>query len=392
MKKILSLILTLTALLGCCASAMENETVECYAFDPSAVTKLGFETLKMLSDGTENQIISPASLAFALAMAAEGAQGETKQEILCALGASAASDVGGLQGVLEEVGQKVANAAFIAGALELRDEYGRALHESFDAELFENDGDTVEKLNAWVAEKTDGMIEKMIDGELSEDVRLILVNAIAMDARWAAPFAKEATCEDIFHTSDGEVTVDFMHQRGYREYGERDGVQLLKLRYRNELENGRSDLCMLIALPEEGGVPAVLDGLCAEGLGYFTFDEEYREVILSMPKVDLSVSNTLSDALKAQGIEKAFSDDADFSGMTDGDRLLIDSVVQNTRLIMDEEGTKAAAATMVVMADMAMPTCEPVEFNMNRPFVLVIADEASGNVCFAGAIANPASN
>ena len=118
-----------------------------------------------------------------------------------------------------------------------------------------------------------------------------------------------------------------------------------------------------------------------------------RKSKLAMPKVDVSTDNTLTDALKALGVEKAFGSEADFSGISEDVPLVIDSIIQKTRLIMDEEGTKAAAATGIPMAAMAAPIPEKIEeFNMDRPFVIVIADEVTGAACFAGVVANPAGN
>jgi len=383
MKKIVSLLLVMF-MLASTACAEEGETVV-----PG--NRLGFEALRVLNDGTQNRVFSPVSLAYALAMAAQGAEGETKQEIIDVLDGDPA-DVAAMTEVLAEAGQKLANAGFVAGDITFEEAYVDALREQFGAEWFA-DGKNVEKqINKWVKKHTDGLVEKMVEGELPEEAQLVLLNAIAMDAKWARPFSAEATSEDVFHTADGDVTVDFMHKRGWMEYGERDGVQLLKLHYLNEAEDALSGLSMLIALPEVGGVSDVLNGLCAEGINYFAFGEEDCEVILSMPKMDISADNSLNDVLKALGVENAFSDEADFSGMTKDEPLRIGGVKQKARLIVDEEGTKAAAATMVVMATSAMRPSEPVEFNMNRPFVVVIADEVSGAVCFAGIIVNPAAN
>jgi len=173
----------------------------------------------------------------------------------------------------------------------------------------------------------------------------------------------------------------------YADCGERENVQMLRLRYRD------CGLSMLIALPEVGGVDAVLDGLCAEGLGYFIFREEAAKVKLSMPKTDIDVTNPLTETLQALGVARAFSDGADFSGITEDAPLKIGSVIQKARLILDEDGTRAAAATVMAMATGAMPQPEEiVEFRMDRPFVFVIADELSGVVCFAGVVASPDGN
>lgn len=363
----------------------------CVSFACAEMPKqhFGFEVLREVYTG-ENQVISPVSLAYALGMAAQGAEGETKQEILDLLGVDDVYDLAELQKVLEEKGLEQANAAFLAGDMVPREEYVKALEKMFGAEWFENKGNTVAKINTWVKKHTDGMIEKMVE-ELPAQTALVLVNAIAMEAKWMVEFDPNATWEDVFHAPDGDVTVPFMHNTFHADVGERDGVQMLRLQYRND-DYEPTGLTMLIALPEEGGVEAVLDGLCAEGLEYFVFREEQVKVELSMPKVDIAADNDLGDILKKLGVESAFSDRADFSGISD-EALRIGSVLQKARLMMDEEGTKAAAATAVIMVDMAMPIPEEiVEFNMNRPFVLAIADEESGAVSFAGVVANPTSN
>ena len=376
MKKLMSILLAVML----CASFACAETQERH---------FGFEVLREVYAG-ENQVISPASLACALGMAAQGAAGETKQEILDFLGVKDVSDLVQMQNTLAETGLKQANAAFFAEEMVPREEYVTALEEMFGAEWFGDEGDVVGKINAWVKEHTDGLIEKLVES-LPEATVLTLVNAIAMDAKWMVEFDPNATWEDVFHTPEGDVTVPFMHKTFRADAGERDGVQMLRLQYRND-DYEPTGLTMLIALPEEGGVEAVLDGLCAEGLEYFTFREERVKVELSMPKVDISAENGLADALKALGVETAFSDLADFSGIAE-ESLRIGSVLQKARLMMDEEGTKAAAATAVMMETMAMPVPEEiVEFNMNRSFVLAIADEKSGAVCFAGVVANPTAN
>lgn len=383
MKKLMSIFLSILMLLTLAASAeTEGETVVCTSEASAAGVGLGFEALRMLYDGENNQIVSPVSLAYALAMAAQGAEGKTRQELLDALGAERPEDVAALTESLKEAGLRLANAAFLVNGLVPEEDYVNALREQFGAEWFQ-DG-TADDVNRWVAEQTEGLIDKILDGEFSEDVRLALVNAVAMDAKWSAPFAKENTSDDVFHTPEGDVTVSFMHDERWAEYGERDGVQLLRLSYRD------SGLTLLIALPEEGGVDAMLDALCEEGLEYFRFDEEQTRVRLSMPKLDISAGGELNETLKALGVETAFGGEADFSGISAEEALRLSSVMQKARLVFDEDGTKAAAGTLVVAVGMsAINPMDIVDFDMNRPFAAIIADENSGAVCFAGIVANP---
>ncbi|MBP3409459.1 MAG: serpin family protein, partial [Clostridia bacterium] len=115
------------------------------------------------------------------------------------------------------------------------------------------------------------------------------------------------------------------------------------------------------------------------------------EVILSLPKMDVSDDNTLADALKLLGVETAFADNADFTGISDTP-LCVDEILQKVRVQVDEQGTKAAAATALMVKEMsAMCPEEPVEMNVNRPFAFVISDGSTGSVCFIGAIENPSA-
>lgn len=375
MKKCLCALLALTLFLLPLAGA---ETTS------AAGSQLGFELLRELNNGSDNRVLSPVSLAYALAMAAEGAEGDTRAELLEALAAEDPSAAGELTDALEAAGLKVANAAFATGNVAISEDYIKALAGAFGAEWFEAGDGLAGRINQWVSEHTDGLIDKMLDDESSDDTALALVNALAMDADWLSPFAPDVTVDGAFHAPDGDVTVPFMHQTLSTRYDERDGVQLLRLGYAD------SDLELLIALPsEDGSVSDVLDGLCEEGLAYFQFGEEGVEVSLSMPKTDISDANSLVDALKALGIEAPFGDSADFSGISEEGGLYISQILQKARLIFDEDGTQAAASTVVSVATSAYNPDLPVEFNMNRPFVAVIADAATGAVCFAAVVNNP---
>ena len=377
MKKILSILLCL-ALLGCAALA---EPVAAESA-PAVGEKLGFELLKALYAEGGNVLLSPASLTLALGMAAEGAEGETLTAILTALGAEDASELGDV--VPEEI--KSANAAFVAQGLPLKGAYIDRLNEAYGAEWFDLDAEVVEVVNAWVAEHTDGLIEKLLTEAPDPQTGLILINAIAMDAKWEKPFKDYNTIEDDFHAPQGDVSVEMMYQREFFDYVERDGLQIVRLPYAG------GALEMWIALPGEGvsiGLDGLLDALAEQGMDYLKDGAEEREVDLFLPKFDLTTENSLSDALKVLGVELPFDENADFSGISEVP-LRIDEILQKVRVQLDEEGTKAAAATAAIVACMALiPEEEPVEVRADRPFAFVIADAETESVCFAGVVENP---
>ena len=375
MKKVISLLLICAMLLTAGAALAE-----------APGNQLGFDVLRALTDGTKNQVLSPISLAYALGMALEGADGATEDEIEKALGTDDLDDWIEKNGPkLTAAGLKLANAAFITGEIRPDADYIEDLKKDFGAEWFEMSDDMADKINQWTKEHTDGLIEKLIDGELDPLSQLVLVNAVAMDAKWSSPFEADSTTDGTFHAPDGDVTVPMMHQTLFADYAETDEALILRLTYSD------SGLSMLLALPKDGqSVANVLDALSAKGLSYFSFPEEMTNISLTMPKVDLSAKNTLNDALQALGIRTAFSDSADFSDITKSMSLQIAEVMQKARLVVDEDGTKAAAATEVEIR--AMAALQEVDFTLDRPFVAVIAEEETGTVCFASVIANPAEN
>ena len=376
MKRVLCLIL-IGMLLISMALAEESEA----RVTPG--NHLGFSLLAELTDGSENQIVSPVSLAYALAMAAQGAEGETRDQLLAALDMTDAADLAEWNASLPEAGLKLANAAFLTGLIQPEADYIAALEAAFGAEWFDAGGDVAERVNAWVAEHTDGLIERIIDGGLGPDAALVLVNAIAMDAKWQNAFHAWDTEEAVFHAPDGDVTVPMMRDDGrFLNYGERDGVQMTRLDYAD------SSLALYLALPELGGMDALLDALRDEGMDYFRFEEDQPCVNLGLPKLDISADNVMKDALAALGVEAAFTWDADFSGISRETGLRIGEVLQKARLVFDEEGTRAAAATAAIMEPMGLMLPQR-EMIFDRPFVAVIADQESGAVCFAAAVVDP---
>lgn len=393
MKKLLSILMILALLTGmaCAENTLFDrltpaaDSVE--AQNPfSAGELLGFELLNRLYQSGENCVLSPSSLAIALGMAQEGAQGETLEQLLAVIGATDFDP-----SALASAGVVSANAVFTAEDMPLKQTFIDTLNAKYAAEWFAIDDQLVEKVNAWAQENTDGLIDPLLSQTPAADTGMLLINAIAMDADWVNPFAESGTVEEAFHTPSGDVNLQMMHQTDLFKYVEKDGVQIISLPYAN------SNLEMWIALPAEEGVEGMqmvelLETLAREGSLYLESDANETKVELSMPKLDIASSVTLKEALTSLGLTVPFSGEADFSGMSDTP-LCMDEVMQKVRVQVDEAGTKAAASTVIVMPMMAAPgmQAEAKIMNVNRPFVLAVTDSVSGAVCFAGVVENPAS-
>ena len=410
MKRWISILLTFVLLTGICAACAQEE--------PVPGNRLGLDILAMMTDGTKNAFVSPVSLAYALSMAAYGAQGASSEEILLALDASDASFVSTWNEPLTESGLKIANAAFVQDGFPIKEAYTEGIGSLCGARLFPLDA--AETVNAWVTEHTDGLIPKLLEEGAAPEADLLLVNAIAMDARWYKPFDRYYTSEDVFHAPQGDVRVDFMRNTLETDYAEAEGAQAVKLYYQ---EGG---LYMMLILPEEGGLGDLLCLLAEQGPGLFTFEERSAESIidgiiekeksynpdmdveaareeisyyirgsepwkvsLRLPKLDISTSASLKGPLMELGVGAPFSDEADFSGISDSS-LLVTDVIQKVRVQVDEEGTRAAAISAIVLNCTAVQyEQEPVSMVLDRPFILLIADEVTGAICFAGVVADP---
>lgn len=353
MKKIIAMLACITMLTSC-----------------AAAEDVSFALLKQLYIPGGNTVFSPVSLHAALGMAAEGANGVTRDELIALISEASSEEL------------KSANAVFLAPDVALKDAYRAAIDQKYAAESFAIDADIVKNVNAWAEEKTDGMIQNLMQNP-PENSGLILINAVAMEKDWEKPFKEENTCEEDFYALSGILPVQMMHQTEHFLYCEKDGAQIICLPYKN------SNLEMWIVLPAEGGMEAFLETLDAEGLDYFTDDAGMKEVILSLPKMDVTGENKLVAPLKAMGVNAAFGENADFSGISDT-AMFIGDVFQKARISMNEKSTKAAAATMVIMVKGMMRQEEPpVEMRVNRPFFFAVRDSETGAVCFCGAIENP---
>jgi len=358
------------------------------------------------AEGDENFFYSPYSISLALAMTYAGARGETEQQMTDALHYTLPQDrlhpvFNGLDQALVSRGEgaegkddegfrlNIANAiwgqedyTFLEAFLDtLARNYGAGMRVLDFASAAEEARVTI---NEWVSERTEGRIEELIPrGVIGPATRLVLTNAIYFNAAWAHPFQEGQTSEGVFHLLDGgEVTVPMMQQIASFGYAEGEGYEAVELPYDG------NELSMVIMLPEAGGFADFEGALDAERIASVVEGLERREVALTMPRFEFDSGFSLNEALKAMGMEDAFSEAADFSGMTGTRDLFISSVIHKAFVSVDEEGTEAAVATAVVMAEKAMPV-EPVEFAVDRPFVFLIRDIETGAVLFVGRVVDP---
>jgi serpin B len=242
-------------------------------------------------------------------------------------------------------------------------------------------------INDWVENQTEGRIKDLIPpGVVNAATRLVLTNAIYFNAAWQHPFESHLTEDGPFYLLDGsELSVPLMLQSESFGYAEGEGYQAVELPY-----DGRQ-LSMVILLPERGRFGAFEESLSAESMSAVLEALEYQRVTLTLPKFEYESEFGLGQTLAEMGMDAAFSGEADFSGMTGTRDLFISEVIHKAFVGVDEEGTEAAAATAVVMAETAMQAEEPMVVTVDRPFLFFIRDIETGVILFLGRVVDPSS-
>lgn len=363
---------------------------------------------RFLKDETGgNLFYSPYSISLALAMTYAGARDGTEQEMAETLHFTLPQDrlhpaFNRLDLELAQRGQgakgkdeggfrlHIANAIWGQQDTRFLDEFLDILAENYGAGLrlldFKRDPEAARvTINDWISEQTEGKIEDLIPpGAIDALTRLVLTNAIYFNAAWAEPFEKDATADGPFYLLDGsQVTVPMMRQQTSFRYAEGEGYQAVELPYDGY------ELSMVILLPDAKAFQAFEAGLDAERLNAILQDLQRREVRLTMPRFEMTSDFSLAQALSALGMPTAFSDQADFSGMTGQRDLFLGDVIHKAFVSVDEEGTEAAAATAVIMEAMAAMPERPVEVTVDHPFIFLIRDIQTDSILFLGRVTDP---
>jgi serpin B len=346
-----------------------------------------------------NLFFSPYNISTALAMTYAGARGDTAAEMKKTLSFTLPDDklhpaFGTLQAAYNAKGKRyelrVANRLWGDKSTAFVDDYVKLTREVYGAPLESLDftkGEEARKaINAWVEEQTSGKIKDLIK-KLGADTKLVLTSAIYFKGNWASQFKKENTKEEPFQPTASKkaakaITVPMMHQTLKAKYAAADGVQALELPYVGD------ELAMVILLPDAiDGLAELEKKLTPENLEKWLSALSEEEVAVALPKFTMTYKANLAELLGKMGMPKAFTGDADFSGMTKGEKLWISAVIHQAFVDVNEEGTEAAAATAVTMVKgMAAP---PKAFTADHPFVFLIRDVKTGGVLFLGRVANP---
>jgi serpin B len=366
----------------------------------SANTTFAFDLLaELLGDGpSENVFISPSSVAIALAMAYNGALGETRQAMAetLALGEMTLEEVNqanadllaSLKQAEPAVELAIANSLWARQGIPFVPEFLAANDEVYHAKVTELDFDdpgAVRTINAWVKDQTRGKIAEIIRAPISDLTILFLINATYFKGRWADEFDPDRTRDAPFTLLDGaDKTVPMMSRDGEYPYYRGEGFQAISLPYIDKR------VSMYVFLPDEdSSLAAFCAQLTAEKWDGWLQQFGEAEGYIALPRFESEYEAVLNDALSALGMEIAFDQGrADFHAMRQTTSpIWINEVRHKTFVEVNEEGTEAAAVTSVEMAEDEGEGGFYIV--VNRPFCCAIRDNESGTVLFMGAIVDP---
>lgn len=416
MKKCISLILLLSVLMSLLAACGEKapakvslpqaENIAGKTVDENfeeAYMELAVSLLQ--KSATEKQgdnlLISPLSIQLALAMTANGADGQTRQEMenvlsqnipledlnLYLLGYLYDFKTGLVRGQESEL--KLANSVWLRDqkdSLRVEESFLQSVSDYYNADIYKRafDSTTVKQINSWVDQNTDGMIPKVLD-KIDSTSMMYLINAITFDAQWAEPYDEYAIRDGSFTTQNGkQQTVSMMYSEEALYVEDNRATGFIK-----PYKGGNFNFAVLV--PNEGiDVYDYLESLTAAGLAQTLSEAEKCTVRTQMPKFSYHFDLTMNDVLRDMGMLTAFDPGAaDFSklGSSDMGNLYIGNVLHKTFIRVDGTGTQAGAVTVVeIPAEGAMEPENYKEVIVDRPFVYMILDSETNLPIFIGCV------
>lgn len=342
-----------------------------------------------------NIMISPLSISCALSMTLNGAKGETLEAMLEALRVNGLTPdeinvsyqklTEALLSVDKRVKMQIANSVWSRDDFPVKEAFIDILETYYKAESLgfsAGDPQAPVIINAWIEDNTNGLIKEMID-EIPADVVMLLINAIYFKGMWKFQFDENDT-DDLPFYKNGDVPVDvptmslqekFMIYRG-------ENFTMAELPY------GQGNFVMDIILPDEtGGIGTVLETLNETSFNAWVSEARETKIDLYLPRFKYEYKKELKDILTDMGMGIAFTGQADFTNIADYD-LCINKVLHQSFIETNEEGTEAAAAT-VVMIELTSAPSLPAVFRADHPFIYIIRETTTNSVIFMGLVADP---
>lgn len=343
-------------------------------------------------NGNKCLMVSPLSMIYALGMVNNGAGGNTSRQICEVTGFTGGTDsinafchkiINEFARIDSTTTMSIANAAIINKRLNIKGSFIDALKNNYDAmaEICNfNKKSAANKVNAWCAEKTDGMIDNMTD-DIRPDDAAIIANAIYFKGLWKNKFYKDDTKKDKFKAADGTVKeVDMMQKTRWEKYSENETFSAVSMRY------GNGHYSMQIILPKEGkSISDVIETINKKEWKNIVDNMESGKINMMMPRFSIEYAQELKGMFTDMGADDMFNrKKADMSKLCESNAW-ISSIIHKAKIEVDEEGTRAAAATgAVTIGAFDIEKAQTIKFKADRPFLFVITERNTGMICFIG--------
>ena len=361
----------------------------------------GFEFFKKVSEisGSDaNMMVSPLSVSMALGMTRNGAAGSTLEAMTNTLGFAGMSEteinesykyiIETFSGLDPKVKLEIANSIWYKNTFVVEQPFILTNQQYFDASVTKLDFSSptaVDIINAWVNEKTNTLIPKIID-KIPYDAVMYLINAVYFKGQWRFQFDKAKTQQKSFYLADGtEVQASAMSEHESFPYYKGSGFEAIELPY------NQGNYVMSILLPDAGkNVKDVIAQLSQENWNAWSGKFANRDIQLQLPKFKYEYDEKkMKPILADMGMGIAFSDNADFTKINSNGGLYISRILHKTFIETNEEGTEAAAVTAVEISYTTAGPDQPYYFTINRPFVYFIEEKSTGTILFIGTVMNP---
>ncbi|MED6237508.1 hypothetical protein ATANTOWER_026392 [Ataeniobius toweri] len=377
---------------------VHEDSMSCHVLSPLNAD-FAFALYKKVNHRTspgKNIFMSPLGLSAALSMLSTGARGKTHTQLFSSLGytnldqARVNEAYGHLFQMLGQSQQDqkldLGNSVAVRTGFNPLQTYLSDLQKYYAGEVFNvdfsNPSEAVAQINRHIAIKTHDKIKEMVK-DLDPLMAMVLINYVYFRGQWERPFDKNLTVKADFHVDrNTKIEVDMMKKMGrfdyYQDHDNHTTVILLPY---------KGNTSMMIVFPDENKMEVVEGFINMDYLRHW-HDKLYKNNLnLFMPKFSISVDTSLDEILKEMGVTEAYTDEADFSGISDEIKLKVSKVSHQAVLSVDETGTEAAAATTIEI----MPMSLPVDMVLNRPFMVFIIEHSTRSIIFAGKISNPAA-
>lgn len=419
-KKVLSVAFVTASMILCsCGSSKSAQTENKQPVDTSIVTSSDDENtidagFGILSDsereivkknnafalnlyrqlsGMESKVISPMSITYLMGMLANGADGNTQQEILKAIGCEGLNvqELNALyHGLMQSAGRldkktivNIANYVAVNKQNHLNFDFGKMVSDTYQARVESLDfssSKSTAKINDWCKAHTDGMIPKIID-QIDPSAISYIMNAIYFNGTWQEKFDAKNTKQENFHGYTRDIQkVSMMHQVEKFYYTENNTFKAVDLPYGNGIYR------MTVLLPNEGkSIDDMMKGMKVDKLEEINSQMEKCMVNLKLPKFTTEMELPLNSIISNLGAPSIFlPGKANFNHFANGN-FFVSKMLQKAKIEVNEQGTKAAAVTAAIMlTSMAPMEMRNVEFHADHPFVYLITDTNSGAILFMG--------